>query len=104
AIVDDPDPTLNGAVYLHWHGDVTSAGTGAEVTDVNPLVARNVALWSGSSTTINLTGAWWSGAWTSSQHDYTINLTVSSNGVTVTHNGINVSAIDPNFPTGVVGT
>src|SRR5207253_196082 len=53
---------------------------------------------------INLTGAWYSNAWTPSQQDYTINLTVSWNGVTVTHNGINVGAIDPAFPTGVVGT
>jgi hypothetical protein len=89
--------------YLQWQGDVTAGGTGEEDTTVDPFKALDDGLWSGS-TTIDLTGAWW----TSRQHsadqtDFSILLTVSWNGTTITRT-VNVTQSDPWFPTGYVGT
>lgn len=89
--------------YLIWQGDCTSGGSGAEITTVDLGGALIAGLWN-NSTTIDLTGAWWD--WrphSADQTDYTINLTVTWNGVTSTKT-VSVTATDHDFPTGSVGT
>lgn len=88
--------------FIHWDDDVVSAGTGAEVTTVRPMSAWNDELWTGS-TTVDLTGAWWSSrANPELQTDYTIELTISWNGTTSSQI-VNVPASEFGFPTYSLG-